>query len=73
MCSAGNPDYIKLMRFRFQRPAWYAEVIGVARWLIEQGLFGLCSVPDQGDGLIMQGPEGRVNGYVVLFYRHYTF
>ncbi|KTC49805.1 hypothetical protein AO269_15165 [Pseudomonas putida] len=66
MCSAGDPDYMKLMRFRFQRPAWYAEVIGVARWLIEQGPFGLRSVPDQGDGLIMQGRERRVNGYVVL-------
>lgn len=65
MCSAGDPDYMKLMGFRFQRPAWYAEVIGVARWLIEQGPLGLRPVPDQGDGLIMQGPEGRVNGYVV--------
>ena len=66
MCSAGNHDYMKFMSFRFQRPAWYAEVIGVARWLIEQGPFGLRSVPDQGDGLIMQGRERRVNGYVVL-------
>jgi len=73
MCSAGDPDYMKLMRFRFQRPAWYAEVIGVARWLIEQGPFGLRSVPDQGDGLIMQGRERRVNGYVVLLWQHYIF
>ena len=61
------------MSLEVQRPAWYADVIGVARWRIERNPVRLRSVPDQGDGLIMQGHGGLVNGYVVLLYQHYIF
>ncbi|KAB0495882.1 hypothetical protein EIY72_09255 [Pseudomonas vancouverensis] len=27
--------------------------------------------PDRGDGFIMQGPNGRVNGFVVIIFGHY--
>ncbi len=64
---------MKAMAFRLHLPAGYADHIGVTRWLIEQDWFRLCSVPDQGDGLIMQVTTSRVNEYVVIFYQHYIF
>lgn len=67
MCSAVDPYYMKLMPFRLQQSAGYADVIEEALKRIEQVLFRSCSVPDQGDGLIMQVGEEPVNGYVVLF------